>query len=604
MPTDISSLPETFIVKIDALTTEGQGIARISGLEKESSLNAGSKGESSRIAGPEGENSGITGPAGESTRGLTIFCDGLLPGEEAEIRIVSQKKNYAIAECVNLITAAPERIEPFCPVYDACGGCTLQHLTYEEQLRVKREHVVSCLTRIGKQPADTIEALTRPTLGMDSPYDYRNHMQYPVGETVTKAPAPAAAPATVSTEAASTEVSSTEAALSADAASDSASEGTAASDADTSAVAAASSDAAPRDLKIGLYGKKSHNIVPHNTCRLAHPACETVRKMTERFLLEKGITGYDESTGFGFLRHLIVRVGCQTGEIMVILVVNSTPDKELTFPVKEYVEMISYRLEKDRKRLARAQQDADITAAAPEKPWKLKSLWLNYNPTGARQGQVVSFRQQNQKLLWGTPQISDRIGTNKYVISPLSFFQVNPIQTEKLYDTVRDFALGNLTPAQVAAMPTTAEITITSILDLYCGAGTIGLHLARHTAQLVGVESNEGAILDARKNAAQNGASQATFIAAKVEEVPRSEIPYHPTLVILDPPRKGSDPAMLAKILVLNPEKIIYVSCDPATLGRDIAVLTAGEYQIKAIQPVDMFPWTFHVETVVLMSRT
>lgn len=593
MPTDISSLPETFTVKIDALTTEGQGIARISGLEKETSLNAGSTGETSRIAGSEGENPGITGPEGESTRGLTIFCDGLLPTEEAEIRIVSQKKNYAIAECVRLITAAPERIEPFCPVYDACGGCTLQHLTYEEQLRVKREHVVSCLTRIGRQPADTIEALTRPTLGMDSPYDYRNHMQYPVGETVTQAPVTAAVAA----------AGSAEAAPSADAA-DSSSQVSAASDTDTLAVTAASPDTAPRDLKIGLYGKKSHNIVPHNTCRLAHPACETVRKMTERFLLEKGITGYDESTGFGLLRHLIVRVGCQTGEIMVILVVNSTPDKELTFPVKEYVDMISYRLEKDRKRLARAQQDADITAAAPEKPWKLKSLWLNYNPTGARQGQVVSFRQQNQKLLWGTPQISDRIGANKYVISPLSFFQVNPIQTEKLYDTVRDFALGNLTPAQVAAMPTTAEITITSILDLYCGAGTIGLHLARHTAQLVGVESNEGAILDARKNAAQNGASQATFIAAKVEEVPRSEIPYHPTLVILDPPRKGSDPAMLAKILVLNPEKIIYVSCDPATLGRDIAVLAAGEYKITAIQPVDMFPWTGHVEAIVLMTRS
>lgn len=556
MPNDISSQPETYNVKIESLTTEGQGIARIFGLD------------------------------GDSTRGLTVFCEGLLPGEEAEIRIVSQKKNYAIAECVRLITTSSERIEPYCPVYDACGGCTLQHVNYAEQLRIKREHVVSCLTRIGKQPADTIETLTRQTIGMDYPYDYRNHMQYPVGETVSAA-------------------SAAQSAVSADAANQTpaASSETAAESAAPADAIAPASVAAPRDLKIGLYGKKSHNIVPHNTCRLAHPACETVRKITERFCLEKGITGYDENTGFGFLRHLIVRVGCQTGEIMVILVVNSTPDKELTFSIKEYVEMISFRLEKDRKRIARAQQDADITATAPEKPWKLKSLWLNYNPTGARQGQVVSFRPQNQKLLWGVPQISDRIGANKYVISPLSFFQVNPLQTEKLYDTVRDFALGNLTPAQVAAMPSTAEITITSILDLYCGAGTIGLHLARHTAQLVGVESNEGAILDARKNAAQNGAAHAAFIAAKVEEVPRSEIPYHPTLVILDPPRKGSDPTMLAKILVLNPEKIIYVSCDPATLGRDIAVLTAGEYKITAIQPVDMFPWTGHVETVVLMSR-
>jgi len=546
---------ETYTVTIEALTTEGQGIARIFGLD------------------------------GDTARGFTVFCDGLLPGEEAEIRLVSMKKKYALAECVRLITPSPSRTEPYCPVYDTCGGCTLQHLDYSEQLNLKREHVVSCLTRIGRQPAETIEALTRPTIGMETPYDYRNHMQYPVGETVTAEKAAAYAATTAVT------------APVAPAAGETAAESVATGETpDTAALSAA------RDLKIGLYGKKTHTIVPHNTCRLAHPACESVRRMTERFCLEKGILGYDEETGLGLMRHLIVRVGQHTGEVLVILVVNSVPEKPFEFPVKEYVSDITFRLEKDRKKLARAKQDSDIIAA-PEKPWKLKSLWVNFNPTGARQGQAVSPRQQNQRLLFGTQHITDRIGANKYVISPLSFFQVNSLQTEKLYDTVRDFALGNLTPAAVAAMPTTAEITITSILDLYCGAGTIGLHLARHTGQLVGVESNEGAILDARRNATQNGATNATFIAAKVEEVPRTEIPYHPTLVILDPPRKGSEPVMLAKILVLNPEKIIYVSCDPATLARDIAVLAVGEYKIKAIQPVDMFPWTGHVETVVLLER-
>jgi len=547
---------ETYTVNIEALTTEGQGIARIPGLD------------------------------GDAARGFTVFCEGLLPGEEAEVRIVSRKKSYAVAECINLITSSPDRTTPYCPVYDACGGCTLQHLGYDEQLRLKREHVVSCLTRIGKQPADTIEALTRPTLGMKYPYDYRNHMQYPIGETIT---------------ATSTEASDKSAALATDASATAAPS--------ESAEPAAVTPVAARDFKIGLYGKKTHTIVPHNTCRLAHPACESVRRMTERFCLEKGIPGYDEQSGLGLLRHLIVRIAPHTGEVLIILVINSVPEKPFEFPIKEYVSDISFRLEKDRKKLARASQDADVTAApaaapaAPEKPWKLKSLSVNFNPTGVRQGQVISPRGQNQRLLFGTPQITDRIGANKFMISPLSFFQVNSLQTEKLYDTVRDFALGNLTSAAVAAMPETPQITITSILDLYCGAGTIGLHLARYTGQLVGVESNEGAILDARKNAAQNGVTNATFITAKVEEVPRSEIPYHPTLVILDPPRRGSDPVMLAKILVLNPEKIIYVSCDPATLGRDIAVLTAGEYQIKAIQPVDMFPWTGHVETVVLMSR-
>jgi len=570
--TQAETNPDTCIVTIEALTTEGQGIARIQGLE------------------------------GDDTRGYTVFCDGLLPGEEAEIRIVSRKKNYAQAECVRLITPSPERIAPFCPVYDACGGCTLQHLNYEEQLHLKREHVVSCLTRIGKQPADTIEALTRPTLGMDHPYDYRNHMQYPVGETVTAETAAQNAAASVAASAAGnaaamvTPVSGDAAIFAAAVLADAAVE-----------AAAAVTPAAARDFKIGLYGKKTHTIVPHNICRLAHPACESVRRMTERFCLEKGILGYDEQSGLGLLRHLIVRIAPLTGEVLIILVINSLPEKPFEFPIKEYVSDISFRLEKDRKKLARASQDADITAApiaaAPEKPWKLKSLSVNFNPTGVRQGQVISPRGQNQRLLFGTPQITDRIGANKFMISPLSFFQVNSLQTEKLYDTVRDFALGNLTPAAVAAMPEIPQITITSILDLYCGAGTIGLHLARYTGQLVGVESNEGAILDARRNAAQNGVTNATFITAKVEEVPRSEIPYHPTLVILDPPRRGSDPVMLAKILVLNPEKIIYVSCDPATLGRDIAFLTTGEYRIKAIQPVDMFPWTGHCETVVIMGR-
>lgn len=575
------TIEETCIVNIEALTTEGQGIAR------------------------------IPTPEGDSTRGFTVFCEGLLPGEEAEVRIISRKKSYAVAECVRLITPSPERTEPYCSVYDTCGGCTLQHVSYDTQLELKREHVVSCLTRIGKQPADIIESLTRPTIGMKNPYDYRNHMQYPVGETVSAEKAAQFAAAAVNA-AAPEAVAATAPAAGTSAAPNPNS--AAPETAPAAAIPAAPNSTAPevapeafhesaRDFKIGLYGKKSHNIVSHNTCRLAHPACESVRRMTERFCLEKGIIGYDEETGLGFLRHLIVRVGQNTGEVMVILVVNATPEKPLDFPIKEYVSDISFRLEKDRKRLGRAQQDADVTAAVPEKPWKLKSVWVNFNPTGVRQGQVVSPRPQNQRLLWGANQITDRIGANKYVISPLSFFQINTLQAEKLYDTVRDFALGNLTPAQVAAAPATTEITITSILDLYCGAGTIGLHLARHTGQLVGVESNEGAVLDARRNAAQNGATQATFIAAKAEEVPRSEIPYHPTCVILDPPRKGSDPAMLAKILILNPEKIIYVSCDPATLARDIAVLTEGEYTIKAIQPVDMFPWTGHVETVVLMSR-
>lgn len=565
MPDHKIFAPDIFHVTIEALTTEGQGIARIP----------------------------VT--ADDDTRGFTVFCEGLLPGEEAEIRVTSYKKKYALAECVRLIRTSPDRIAPYCPVYKPCGGCTLQHLKYEEQLHVKREHVVSCMTRIGRQPAARMESLTRPTIGMEIPYDYRNHTEYPVGETVKAEPA--------------------------------------ADEASPSAEAAPPAISLSRDLKIGLYGKKSHTIVPHDACRLAHPACETVRRVTEQFCLIQGITGYDEATGLGLLRHLIVRVGRKTGEVMVILVVNRSPDAELEYPTEAYAAEITRHLEKDREtQILQHAANAGTSESFPlfllDTPWTLKSIWLNYNTTGARQGQIVSYRKENQRLLWGARQITDQIGENQYDISPLSFFQVNPLQTKKLYDTVRSYALGQtasaaespctnpeekwpvdydesgkMTPAVTCPEPASAQAKIPVLVDLYCGAGTIGLHLAHQTEKIVGIESNESAVLDAIQNAAKNGVAHASYRTAHAEKLSLSDFPEDTSCVILDPPRKGCDPALLTTLLSLYPPRIVYVSCDPATLARDISLLTAGGYEIKAIQPVDMFPWTGHVETVVLISQ-
>ncbi len=537
MPEIQDNIPETLNVTIDAMTAEGKGIAR------------------------------IPAPGDAGTRGYTLFCDGLLPGEQAEVRVTARRKNYAEAETVTLTAASPSRIEPFCAVYDTCGGCCLQHQKYEDQLTLKREHVVSCLSRIGRQPQDLIEAITRPTLGMDHPYDYRNHMQYPVSETVARVEAP------VEDEAAPVAAEDTD---------------------------AATPLPAPRDLTIGLYGKKSHTVVHHNSCRIAHPACETVRRETYKYMLERGITGYDATTGLGTLRHLIVRVGYQTGDLMVIFVTNTPPGEKLPFAVADYVKEINYRLEKDRKKLTRATEpDSRRPSYAPavteDQIWKLKSVWQNHNTTAERQGQTLSYRPENTQLLHGSQVITDRIGDNKYIISPLSFFQVNPRQTEKLYDTVLEYALGK--PASKSPEP------IANLVDIYCGAGTIGLHLSRYAKKIIGIESSESAVKDARQNATLNKVTHATFHIAHAETLTPSNFAEAPSCVILDPPRKGCVPSLLRTVLALKAPRLIYVSCDPATLGRDIEVLVAGGYKVMAVQPVDMFPWTEHVETVILMTR-
>lgn len=548
MPEIQNNTPEITEVTIEAMTTEGKGIAR------------------------------IPAPGDDGTKGYTVFCDGLLPGEKAQVRITSRKKNYAEAETVKLETASPSRIAPFCAVIDTCGGCCLQHLKYEDQLLLKREHVVSCLSRIGRQPKETIEAITRPTLGMDHPYDYRNHMQYPVSETIS-------APVVIEegeTAASAAPTEDVPAATSLDAA------------------ASATPSPAPRDLTIGLYGKKSHTVVHHNSCRIAHPACETVRRETYKYMIAHGITGYDEQTGLGFLRHLIVRVGIKTGDLMVIFVTNTPPGEKHPFDVADYVKEINYRLEKDRKKLARpSEPDTRRPSYAPavteDQTWKLKSVWQNHNITAARQGQILSYRPENTRLLSGSKAITDTIGDKKYIISPLSFFQVNPRQTEKLYDTVLEYALGR--PAVDTPEP------IPTLVDIYCGAGTIGLHLSRYAKKIIGIESNESAVQDARQNAVLNGVTHVTFYTARAETLKPTDLPEALSLVILDPPRRGCEPPLLRTVLALNAPRLIYVSCDPATLGRDIEVLAAGGYKVMAAQPVDMFPWTEHVETVVLMSQ-
>lgn len=591
---------ETYIVTADTLTSEGKGVARLP------------------------EESG-------KDKGMAVFCEGLLPGEKAEIRIVSRKKGYAEAVIEKLLNPASMRVTPFCSAFDTCGGCSMQHMRYSSQLVAKRRYIISCLSRIGKLPLADADKLVATTVGMANPFDYRNHMQYPVAETVTST-------TTAATATELTDVEEESQPLGRDQEIDIRTDEPRAG-CDREIDTRTDGKSIGRDLRIGLYAEHSHDIVPHNVCRIAHPACESVRKFTERFLLARGIYGYDEMTGFGFLRHLIVRIGAETGEVMILLVTAETPDPAVKFPSHTFVDEANRRLDKDRKRLlrelsaegAQSKNGPTFSRKQLEKPWIIKSLFLTRGAAPEISGGLSRAAAPADLIhLWGEKIITETIGDRTYQISPLSFFQVNTEQTRILYDTVRRYAqdairLEKPGPRQDSPAPTCPEEKwpvdyaetglsqpsnscdsaprIPILLDLYCGTGTIGLYLSDIADQILGAESNEGAVLDACKNAELNNVTTARYRACRAENLKPDDFPGEKSLIILDPPRKGCEKPLINTVLRLAPSHIIYVSCDPATLARDAALLMADGYVIKAATPVDMFPWTSHVETVVLLTR-
>ncbi len=308
------------------------------------------------------------------------------------------------------------------------------------------------------------------------------------------------------------------------------------------------------DLKIGFYGKRSHRIINTEKCFLQYEISDTIIEIIREFLKEYSISTYDENTHKGLLRHILIKVGFSTGQIMVCLVINGKQ-----FPHKE-------------KLIEHLQSIKGMT-----------SIVLNYNTEKTN----VILGKQNQ-VLWGKEYIVDTIGKLEFEISPLSFFQVNPIQTKKLYQKAFEFADIN---------------SQETVLDLYCGIGTMSLFFAQKAKHVVGIEIVEQAIIDAKKNANRNQISNVEFLQGATEDI----IPIlykkgiQADVVVLDPPRKGCDKKVLYTILNINPQKIVYVSCDPATMARDIKLLE--NYEVKIVQPVDMFPHSSHVETVCLLSK-
>lgn len=482
--------------------------------------------------GTEGEGIG-------RIEGYTLFVKDAMIGDTVKACVMKTKKNFGYARLVEIITPSLFRVEPACAVARQCGGCQLQHCSYEKQLAWKEEKVRNCLNRIGgfcvqrkgdSLPAGSSESVSEedynqkplheedgakrpvimePILAMDKPYHYRNKAQFPVG--VNK-------------------------------------EG---------------------ELIAGFYAGRTHSIIENTDCVIQHPCNREIVETVLCFMRKFGVTPYDEKSHTGLVRHILTRVGVNTGEVMVCLVINGD-----ILPRSE--EFVKYMLA------------CPLQGAETSQKLFLKSICLSCNKerTNVILGQKI-------EVLYGNGYIQDTIGNIVYQISPLSFYQVNPRQTEKLYETALEYA--DLQGGEV-------------VWDLYCGIGTISLFLAQKAKKVCGVEIVPQAIADARKNARINHIENTEFFVGAAEEVvpaeyEKSDGELKADVVMLDPPRKGCDERLLQTVIKMQPERIVYVSCDPATLARDLRYLCDRGYELKRVRACDMFGQSFHVESVVLMER-
>lgn len=435
------------------------------------------------------------GSSGEGVgkyEGFTIFVPGALPKERVEAFIEVVKKSYAIGRLGGLLEASEERVEPSCPIYEQCGGCQLQHLSYKGQLEIKKEQVQAAISRIGHLGVEVL-----PVIGCASPWNYRNKMQFP-------------------------------AALNVDG-----------------------------KLEIGCYAASTHSVINTPDCLIQKEANNKVLATVRSWMEKYDISAYDEKTGKGIVRHVMSRVGVHSGEIMAVLVVSA------------------YELPK------RQELCTMLKEAVPG----LVSIIQNINkkPTNIIMG-------LKNKVLWGKATIKDSLGALSFNISALSFFQVNSEQAEVLYDKALEFA--SLTGKE-------------TVVDVYCGTGTISLYMARQAKKVYGIEIVAPAIEDAKINAQENGLANAEFICgdAAIELPKLLNSGVQPDVIMVDPPRAGCEEKVLAAMIGVQPERIVYVSCNPASLARDLAYLEEHGYKTQTVQPVDMFPQTHHVENVALLSR-
>lgn len=423
--------------------------------------------------------------------GYPLFIQGALPGETAEIHVLKTLKNYGFAKVVNLIEKSPERVEAPCVYFSQCGGCQLQHLSYEGQLKWKQNMVANVMKRLGK-----IDAPVLPVKGMDEPWHYRNKSQIPFAQNEAG------------------------------------------------------------EMVAGFYKTKSHSIVDMERCLIQTGEADAVMADLKRALEVLGVLPYDEKSHQGMLRHVVVRKGRASGEVMVVLVTKTRKFPQASAAVEKIRELIP----------------------------NVTSIVQNINSEKTN----VIFGNETFTL-WGKDTIEDTIGNVRFEISARSFYQVNPIQTEVLYKQALYYA--QLTGNE-------------RVIDAYCGIGSISLFLAQKAGHVMGVEIVEQAIEDAKRNAELNGFTNTYFEAGPAEEViPRwYKEGKEADVLVVDPPRKGCDEALLNTIIEQKPKRVVYVSCNPATLARDLRILEDGGYKTQEVQPVDMFPHTTHCEAVAWLE--
>lgn len=430
--------------------------------------------------------------------GYALFVKDTIPGDVVIAKAIKLKKNYGYGRLIKVLTPSKDRVEAKCPVAKACGGCTLMAMNYEKQLEFKRKLIENNLTRIGGLKDIEVP----PVIGMDNPYRYRNKAQFPVGTDK---------------------------------------EG---------------------NIVMGFYAGRTHSIIPNEDCLIGADINAGILAVIKDYMLKNHIKPYDENSQTGLVRHILIRTGFTTGEIMVCLVIN---DEKLPKSDELIKSLLNLNFSDDR---------------------KIASIMTNTNTENTN---VILGRKCS--LLYGREYIEDYIGNVKYQIGPLSFYQVNPVQTKKLYGLALEFAglTGNET-----------------VWDLYCGIGTISLFLAQKARKVYGVEIVPEAIADAKNNARINGIDNVEFYVGKAEEVLPDKYEkenVYAEVIVVDPPRKGCDETLLETMVKMSPERIVYVSCDSATLARDLKYLTERGYEVKRMQGVDQFCHSGHVECVTLLQK-
>ncbi len=444
----------------------------------------------------EAEVTGYTAEGAGVVRadGVPVFVPGAAQGDVLRVRVVKPLSTYAFGRVEEVLTPSPDRVAEDCPVARQCGGCVFRHISYEAELRAKEQRVRDALSRIGGFSGLSV----LPILGAPQPDRYRNKAQFPIGSD------------------------------------------------------------GKGGILFGFYAPHSHRIIACGDCLLQPESFTRAMEAVRRWQAETGETVYDEGTRRGVLRHLYLRMGFSSGQVMVCVVANA----------------------------GALRGEERLCALLREAVPGLSGVLLNEN----REDTNVVLGRKN-RVLWGAETLEDTLCGLRFSVSPHSFYQVNRDQAERLYGVAADFA---------------ALRGEETLLDLYCGAGTIGLSMAGKVKRLVGVELVEDAVKNARANAAANGVKNAEFFcgdAAKAAAMLRAR-GEAPDVVVLDPPRKGCGEELVSIVAQMAPSRVVYVSCDPATLARDLTFFASRGYEPQMARPVDLFPRTSHVETVVLLSHT